>query len=256
MLSGLLAWYTVTLFGNILANRAALTERNTDDILVSLSLASARILIVVGVVLGISFFLSIPTTGILAGLGIGGLAFAYASRETIANIFGAGTLVTDRPFRTGDWIETNSVQGSVESVGIRSTRIRTAHDSVVIFPNGKLADSTINNMGTRRHRLIKLTVVITEGANAARIESFIQGIHAKMDHESRFMKDRTDICMASLAPAGVEIQISGWIDTQTDRAESEASHKLLMEITKIAQANNLSLGNWMERPSTNTLNKN
>jgi small-conductance mechanosensitive channel len=256
MLSGLLAWYTVTLFGNILANRAALTERNTDDILVSLSLASVRILIVVGVVLGISLFLSIPAQGIIAGLGVGGLAFAYASRETIANIFGAGTLVTDRPFRTGDWIETNSVQGSVESVGIRSTRIRTAHDSVVIFPNGKLADSTINNMGTRRHRLIELKVVITEGANAERIESFIQGIHAKMDHESSFMKDRTDICMASLSPAGVEIQISGWIDTQTDRAELEASHNLLMEITRIAQANNLSLGSWMKRPSTDTLNKN
>lgn len=247
LLAGLVAWYLVTLFGNIWVARAAATERNTDDIVVSLSVACARILIVVGVVLGISHFLSIPTAGMIAGFGIGGLAFAYASRETIANVFGAGTLVTDRPFRTGDWIDTGRVQGSVESVGIRSTRIRTAHDSIVIVPNGMLADSTINNLGTRRHRLIELKIVLTEGANAERIEGFIRGVREAMDREPMFMNENTDIGMAAMTPNGVEISISGNIQARTDRAELEASHNLLLEITKIAQANNLSLGKWMER---------
>ncbi|MCE2874887.1 MAG: mechanosensitive ion channel family protein [Planctomycetaceae bacterium] len=247
LLAGLVAWYLVTLFGNIWVARAAATERNTDDIVVSLSVACARILIVVGVVLGISHFLSIPTAGMIAGFGIGGLAFAYASRETIANVFGAGTLVTDRPFRTGDWIDTGRVQGSVESVGIRSTRIRTAHDSIVIVPNGRLADSTINNLGTRRHRLIELKIVLTEGANAERIEGFIRGVREAMDREPMFMNENTDIGMAAMTPNGVEISISGNIQARTDRAELEASHNLLLEITKIAQANNLSLGKWMER---------
>lgn len=247
LLAGLVAWYLVTLFGNIWVARAAATERNTDDIMVSLSMACARILIVVGVVLGISHFLSIPTAGMIAGFGIGGLAFAYASRETIANVFGAGTLVTDRPFRTGDWIDTGRVEGSVESVGIRSTRIRTAHDSIVIVPNGKLADSTINNLGTRRHRLIELKIVLTEGANAERIEGFIRGVREAMDREPMFMNENTDIGMAAMTPNGVEISVSGNIQARTDRAELEASHNLLLEITKIAQANNLSLGKWMER---------
>jgi MscS family membrane protein len=189
----------------------------------------------------------------IAGFGIGGLAFAYASRETIANVFGAGTLVTDRPFRTGDWIDTGRVEGSVESVGIRSTRIRTAHDSIVIVPNGKLADSTINNLGTRRHRLIELKIVLTEGANAERIEGFIRGVREAMDREPMFMNENTDIGMAAMTPNGVEISISGNIQARTDRAELEASHNLLLEITKIAQANNLSLGKWMERAPAPTV---
>lgn len=245
--AGLVAWYLVSLFGNIWTARAAATERNTDDILVSLSMACARILIAVGVALGISHFLSIPTAGMIAGFGIGGLAFAYASRETIANVFGAGTLVTDRPFRTGDWIDTGRVEGSVESVGIRSTRIRTAHDSIVIVPNGMLADSTINNLGTRRHRLIELKIVLTEGANAERIDAFIRGVREVMDREPMFINENTDIGMAAMTPNGVEISVSGNIQARTDRAELEASHNLLLEITKIAQANNLSLGKWMER---------
>ena len=249
LVGGLVAWYLVSLFGNIWVRRAAATERNSDDILVSLSVASARILIAVGVVLGISHFLSIPTAGMIAGFGIGGLAFAYASRETIANVFGAGTLVTDRPFRTGDWIDTGRVEGSVESVGIRSTRIRTAHDSIVIVPNGMLADSTINNLGTRRHRLIELKVVLTEGANAERIDAFIRGVREAMDREPMFINENTDIGMAAVTPTGVEISISGNIQARTDRAELEASHNLLLEITRIAQANNLSLGKWMERPA-------
>lgn len=100
------------------------TSSPTDDILVSFKLAVARV--VVGVALAIATALSVSTTDILAGLEIGGLAFAFASHETLSNMFGAGIHLTDRPFRRGDWIKAGEVESSVEAVGIRSTRVRTA----------------------------------------------------------------------------------------------------------------------------------
>jgi small-conductance mechanosensitive channel len=252
LLAGSVVWYLLTLFGDIWVARASATESKGDDIAASLCIACSRIATMVGVLLGISFLLGIPTTGMIAGLGIGGLAFAYASRETLANLFGAGTLVTDRPFRTGEWIEIGDVRGSVERVGIRSTRIRTAHDSVVIVPNGKLTDSTINNLGTRRRRLIEIKVTLAEGVSAERIEAFIRGVREAMDREPMFIPANTDIGMVAISPMGAEVSIVGSIQARTDRAELEASHKLLLEITRIAQANQLSLGKWMERPSAET----
>ena len=95
--------------------------------------------------------------------------------------------------------------------------------------------------------------MLTEGANAERIEGFIRGVREAMDREPMFMNENTDIGMAAMTPNGVEISVSGNIQARTDRAELEASHNLLLEITKIAQANNLSLGKWMERAPAPTV---
>ena len=156
-------WHLLGVAGVALQRLSDRTAIATDDILFTLLLAGARLGVIVAAFLGIAYFLSIPTSGILAGLGIGGLAFAFASRETLSNVFGAGILVADRPFKRGDWISSGDIDGSVEHVGIRSTRVRTAQDSVMVVPNGKLANSTINNLGTRRHRLLKTQFIVTAG---------------------------------------------------------------------------------------------
>ena len=138
--AAMLGWRLIALLGYYLDVRAERTQTAADDILITLILAAARLGIVIGGALGIAYFLSLPTSGILAGLGIGGLAFAFASKETLSNVFGAGILVSDRPFRHGDWISAGEVEGAIEHVGIRSTRVRTAQDSLMVVPNGKLAD--------------------------------------------------------------------------------------------------------------------
>jgi len=137
-----------------------------DEIVVSLVLGACKLMLLAGGLLFIADALSIPYEGVLAGLGIGGLAVAFASKETLSNVFGAGILVADRPFRRGDWIEAGEARGTVEHVGIRSTRIRTADDSLMFVPNGKLADATVNNLGTRRHRVARAKLLAAHGTDA------------------------------------------------------------------------------------------
>ena len=72
--------------------------------------------------------------GILTGLGIGGLAFALAAKDTLSNLFGSLTVLLDRPFRIGDWVTIGDIEGIVEEVASRSTRIRTFYDSLLLYP--------------------------------------------------------------------------------------------------------------------------
>ncbi len=91
--------------------------------------------------------------GILTGLGLGGLAFALAAQETAANLFGSITIMVDKPFSIGDWISTPDVEGTVEEIGFRSTRIRTFTQAVITVPNSALSKAAVTNwsrMGKRR----------------------------------------------------------------------------------------------------------
>jgi len=97
--------------------------------------------------------------GLLAGLGIGGLAFALAAKSTLENLFGGITIAFDRPFKVGDWVQVGSLSGTVEDLGLRSTRLRTAERTVVTIPNGQMMDSKIENYSRRD----KIRILVTFG---------------------------------------------------------------------------------------------
>ena len=240
--AGVVAWHLLHLLGVVLAAMAARTRTQTDDILFTLLLATARLGIIMAVALGLAYFLSIPTTNILAGLGIGGLALAFASRETLSNVFGAGILVTDRPFRRGDWIVAGNIEGAVEEVGIRSTRIRTAQDSVVVVPNGKLVDSTIDNLGTRRYRLVTLKVVVTAGGTPERLDAFVAAVRQRIAGDAAYIANRTDVGVSEVERGGVEVSINSYISVTTGHSENEARHELLLDLVRLAGESGLTLG--------------
>ncbi len=121
-----------------------------DDMLAPMVRKSLRVTIVVLTLVQVAQILSDkPITSILAGLGIGGLAVALAAQETIKNFFGSLVILADKPFELGDRIVVDAHDGTVESVGFRSTRLRTLDGELVTFPNGDLANKTIRNIGKR-----------------------------------------------------------------------------------------------------------
>ena len=239
------AWHLLEVVGVLLQKLSDRTASATDDILFTLLLAAARLAVVIAAFLGVAYFLSIPTSGILAGLGIGGLAFAFASRETLSNVFGAGILVADRPFRRGDWITAGDIDGSVEHVGIRSTRLRTTQDSIMVVPNGRLADSTINNLGTRRHRLLKTQLLVTAGATPEKLDAFTAAVRQRIIEDPAFLAHRTDVVVSNIVLEGVQIDVTTYMDASTASAERAARHALLVDIMQVAEANGLSLGQGM-----------
>jgi MscS family membrane protein len=232
-------WLVVDAISRRLMALAQRTDTQVDEIMLSLLAGVTKVALAVGAAIYVALTLSIPVAGIIAGLGVGGLAFAFASRETLQNVFGAGILLTDRPFRRGDAIVAGEVRGTVEKVGIRSTRVRTADDSLVVVPNGKLADATINNMGTRRHRVAtgKLTVGWT--ARPEQVDALIEGIRAILDARGDIAKEKTLVGATGLGADGVEVEFTAYLAVAGIAAERAARHEILREV--LALAHRLSL---------------
>ena len=95
------------------------------------------------------------------GLGIGGIALAMASKESLENLLGSFTIFLDQPFTVGDTVTVGSITGTVEKVGFRSTRIRTFDKSIVTVPNKKMIDAELDNLGMRPVRRVKFNIGLT-----------------------------------------------------------------------------------------------
>ncbi|MGI6683947.1 MAG: mechanosensitive ion channel family protein [Bacillota bacterium] len=114
--------------------------------------------------------------GFIAGLGLGGLAFALAAQQTLANLFGGIVIITDKPFSIGDWILTPSVEGTVEDINFRSTKIRTFAQAVVTMPNSTLANEPITNWSRMGKRRITFNLRVTYGTPRDKLEKSLKEI--------------------------------------------------------------------------------
>ena len=161
---------------SLLEKAAEKTENTMDDQLLPVIRKIVKVLIWVVGAIFILAQLKINITALLAGLSIGGLAMALAAQDTVKNFFGSVMIFLDRPFQIGDWIHFDEVDGVVEEVGIRSTRIRTFANSLVYVPNAHLANVTVDNMGLRQFRRYKTEIGITYDTPPEIIDLFVEGI--------------------------------------------------------------------------------
>jgi len=122
--------------------------------------------------------------GFLASLGLLGMAFALAAKDTVANLFGSFVIFTDKPFIVGDWIKTQDVEGTVEHIDIRSTRVRTFAQALVTVPNASLANSAILNWSQMGKRRIKMNLGLTYSTTGEQVEQIIADIKDMLvDHK-------------------------------------------------------------------------
>ena len=164
---------------------ASRTASKVDDMLVPLVGRSVRITVLVLVVLDVVQTLSTkPITSILAGLGVGGLAIALAGQDTIKNFFGSLVIVADKPFEIGDRVIIDGHDGPVESVGFRSTKVRTLDGHVVTVPNSEIVNKTIRNIGKRPYIKRVMNITVTYDTSPAKVERAVEIIEDILrDHE-------------------------------------------------------------------------
>ena len=156
------AYRLVDVLTAFLLERAKKTASKFDDLLIPLIRTTLKAFIAVfGVVFIASNIPDLNIGSMLAGLGLGGLAFALAAKDAVSNIFGSLTVILDRPFQVGDWVIIDNVEGTVEEVGIRSTRLRTFYNSVITVPNAIMITAKVDNMGQRQYRRWKAMVGVT-----------------------------------------------------------------------------------------------
>lgn len=125
-------------------------------------------------VLGAIFHVNVAA--LIAGLGVGGIAIAFAAKESLENLLASFMVMIDKPFTIGDWIKVNGIEGIIEKVGFRSTRIRSFDKSIVSLPNRKLIDSNLENFSERGTRRVKFSVGAVYGLSQQTLEATISAI--------------------------------------------------------------------------------
>lgn len=215
--------------------RASGTKTRMDDQLIPLLRRSAKL---VALLLGLLFVLQnlgIDVTSLVAGLGLGGLAFALAAQNTLAHLFGSLTIFADRPFQIGDWVSIGDVEGTVEEIGFRSTRIRTFYDSVVTLPNSDVAEARVDNMGRRRRRRFKLLLKLTHQTPPDRVQAFVEGVRASIQASPYTLNDNYEVHLNGLSEHSLDILVYSFFDVTGWTDELKGRHHLILEWLRLAE---------------------
>jgi len=198
---------SVSLGTHFLAKLTAKTKSPLDDRLVPFVDRVLRVAIVIIAGLMVLQEAGVQIAGILAGLGIGGLAVALAAKDTLANVFGTITIVADYPFDVGDWIKTKDVEGTVEDIGFRSTKVRTFGNSLVAVPNAKLAGSAIENFSRMFKRRISFRIGVTYETTPDQMREAVARVRDVLRNHDDIRQDFWLVYFTDFADSSMEIMI-------------------------------------------------
>ncbi len=162
--------------------------------LINLILSVSKFIIFLIALLIVLIKMNVNISGVIASLGIGGLAVALAAKDTLSNFFGLLKIIFDQSFSQGDWIQTSDVNGTVVEIGFISTKIRTFDNAMIIVPNEKLANTSLKNWSKRTvGRRIKLYVGVTYNSNQKDIQNAINDInHMLLEHKDISTPEKID----------------------------------------------------------------
>jgi MscS family membrane protein len=186
--------------------------------LISLGARMSKVALGVLATVAVISQLGYPVTSLIAGLGVGGLAFALASQKTVENLFGAFSLGVDQPFREGDFIKVDDFSGTVETIGLRSTRVRTDERTVITIPNGKLAEMRIESFAVRDRCRLACTLGLVRGSTANQMRLIVAGLEQVLRAHPKILADNITVRFKELAASSLDIEIAAWFLT-TDYAE-------------------------------------
>jgi len=180
----------------------------------------------------------INVTALVASLGIGGLAFALAAKDTAANLFGSFSLLADKSIRIGEWIKVNGVEGTVENIGMRTTKIRSFQKSLITVPNHIVANNPIENFSRRGIRRIKMHIGLTYSTNSEQITKIMKDIKEMLkQHEGISQNDSLMVNFDTFGDSSLNIFIYTFTKTANWEKYLNIRESVNLEIMKIVEDN-------------------
>lgn len=218
-----------------LGSKAELSETKLDDQLVPLLTKTLKIFVSVIGAIFVLQNLDVDVGSLIAGVGLGGLAFALAAKDTVANFFGSVMIFIDKPFQIGDWIVLSGVEGTVEEVGFRTTRVRTFYNSLVTLPNSLITNSSIDNYGLREYRRYSTTLGLAYDTPVAKVQAFCEAVRALIAGMPGMRKDYYLVEFKGFGESSLDIMVYCFMVTDGFVEEMRIRTHLNLEILRIAE---------------------
>ncbi len=174
-------------------------------------------------------------SSLLAGLSIGGVALALAAQDTASNLFGAVTVMFDKPFDADDYIEVAGEAGTVEKMGMRSTVLRRKDRSVVCIPNSKMASENIVNWSRTDSRRVDMTLSLMSSIDRKTLETFMEGIRLILESEKGVQKENILVALDAFAESSLDISVRYFTDSKGYDGMMEVKNSVNLKIMRLAE---------------------
>lgn len=213
----------------------AMTGITMEERLVPFLRVAARLLLILigGVILLQEWGYDI--TGLMAGIGFTSLGLSLAAQDTVSNLFGFMAIVGDRPFDVGEYIKTPDVEGVVEHVGLRSTRVRRLDQAVVVVPNNKLANSAILNWSRLSKRWVDYTLPVRYGTSSDQIRVLLERMRTFLREQDSIEADSVVVNLINFGDDSLEILVRGYVKISDWRAFTIEKERLHLAVIDIVQ---------------------
>jgi MscS family membrane protein len=229
------AYSLVDVICDYLAEKASRTANRFDNMLVPLARRTFKLFVLVVGIVFVASRLSDDLWGIVAGLGLGSIAVGFAARDSMENLFGTFTVLLDKPFQIGDWILVGDMEGTVEVVGFRSTRIRTFYNSLITVPNRTFISSNVDNMGERHYRRIKTLLSLTYDTPPEKIEALCEGVRQLIRSHPYTRKDYYHVYLNGLGASSLDVLLYCFLQAPDWGTELREKHRLFADILRLAE---------------------
>lgn len=213
----------------------ATTSSKFDDMLIPLVRRSIKTLVAIIGVLFLAQNLNIEVWSLFAGFSIFGAMVALAGQDMVKNFFGSVTVLADQPFAVGDWIVVNGIEGVVEDVGFRSTRIRTFYDSMVSLPNSQLITANVDNYGRRKYRRYTKKLSIPWNTAPEKVEAFCEGVRELIRQHPYTRKNSYQVWVNDMNDYSLQILIFMFFDSPDWNTELRERHRFLIDMHRLAR---------------------
>jgi MscS family membrane protein len=205
--------------------------------LLSLAVRAGKIAVLVMAIIAVLSEMGYPVASLIAGLGIGGLAFALAAQKTVENVFGSISIGMDQPMREGEFVRVEDFVGTVESIGLRSTRFRTLDRTMITIPNGKLADMRLETFAARDRIRFATTIGLIYTTRAEQMRAILAEIEKLLRAHPKTWPDAVVVRFKELGTNGLELDVMCWFMTSDYGEFSAIKQDLLLEIMSIVHKN-------------------
>ena len=206
-------WRLIDVARQVLSRSDWATTSASSRSLLPLGSRMSKLVVLGMAAVAVLSMLGYPVASLVAGLGLGGLALALAAQKTVENLFGAFSIGVDQPFREGDFVKVEDFVGTVEAIGLRSTRFRTLDRTIVTLPNGKVADMRLESFAVRdRLRLASVIGLIYE-TTVAQMREVLSGFEQVLRAHPKIWPDNVVVRFREFAGSSLDIEVMAWFQT-------------------------------------------
>lgn len=180
-------------------------------------------------------------SGIITGLGLSGVIVALGAQDIAKNLFGGLTIIMDKPFTIGDWIETSGGEGTVEDITFRSTKLRTIDDTVITIPNSVLSNQAIVNSTKIEKRKYEMTLGIPADTSLDKVKDLLDKIIITLENNQIICKDTIQVRMNEIINGRIKILVRVYINVTEYSGYLEEKEKINYSIMEIVRSENIGL---------------